>query len=334
MRDLARANDLISRIAQQYTTITPITPEDFELFQSFFSKEPHSYGNSWTYITQGMYGIGPHKLGFKYFDGKNLSAVCAYPKVENPDQQVLFWIRPMGPTMMQILAEISKEVHTTFGCNVYAKKLFKEQNDTLLNLGFRDASVFPWHSLYPMEDDTFPEQIYDVSRTIDLAEHSDKGTKIHRSHRYYKSIQNQPEITSQPAFDHVDEMKTVIDSFFQNDPKVKSVNISNPFDYYGLLTRHPNADMLGKLYYFMGKPISFYSIEVQHGGVASQYATLSLREDSNHIVDYMMFDIFYTLRDRGIGWLNLGGSETETLDEFKKKYHPKREVQMYWVTLP
>jgi hypothetical protein len=38
------------------------------------------------------------------------------------------------------------------------------------------------------------------------------------------------------------------------------------------------------------------------------------------------------LQDRHISWLNLGGSETETLHEFKKKYHPEQAIHMYWAT--
>ncbi len=333
MRDLTRANELMAAIAAKEPRITAITPADFDLFQSFFEKEPHTYGNSWTYITQGMYGIGPHKLGYKYFDGQNLSAITTYPRVEDPDMQVLFWIRPMGKTIIPALFDISKKVQSDLNLNVYAKKLFVEQYNELVNLGFHDVSTFPWHAIYPMEDDTFPEQIYDVEHTIDLAEHSVKGTKIRRSHRYYKSIQKQSEVTHLSSEGRGEEVIGIIDSFFTNDPKVKSVNISNPFDYYGLTIRNPKARMYGQIYYFKEKPISFYCIEKQAGNYASQYATLSLREDSNHIVDFMMFDIFYTLRSEGISKLNLGGSETKTLDEFKKKYQPVAEQQMYWAAL-
>lgn len=335
MRDLTRANELIATISKENPHITPIESGDFDLFQSFFAKEPHTYGNSWTYITQGMYGVGPNKLGYKYYDGKNLSAVCVYPKVEKPDQLVLFWIRPMGATMMSTIAEVSKKIHKDHGINVYAKKLFKEQNDQLLGSGFSDVSIFPWHSLYPMEDDSFPEQIIDIQHTVDTAKPLGVRERLGSANRYYESYVKDGSLTGKPLNECQSDAMRVLEEFFEySKTHTKLPIISAIDDYCGMVTGVALHDTsLDKFVYLDEKPIGFYVAERQDSQQASMYALITLRAVSNHIVDYMMFDLFNRLVSQGVKYLNLGGSENENVDFFKKKFIPIKTQQMYWACL-
>ncbi len=335
MRDLARANDLISRIAQQYTTITPITSEDFELFQSFFTKESHSYGNSWTYITQGMYGIGPNKLGYKYYDGKHLSAVCAYPRVEKQDEIGLFWIRPMGDGVEQCLYDISKEVRPMWSGPIFVKKIFHEQYDRLLSLGFSDISVCPWHHVYTAEDDTHPEVIIDIRHTMGEVAKLGKTRQLNRSYQYYNAFKKDSELVSSSIFTHPDDALGILGEFFEERKSINMKNISKPTDYYAMLF-HPNkqSTIFEKLLYYGGKPVGFYVGEVQSATHASQYAMVSVRKALNHLSDFMMFDMAMDLEKNNITYLNLGGSETDSLFEFKQKFIPATMNAMCWVVMP
>jgi len=72
MRDLKKANQLISEIARENKYISPVSLKDFDLFQRFFKREPHTYGNSWTYVVQGKYGIGPYGFGTNFISQKRL----------------------------------------------------------------------------------------------------------------------------------------------------------------------------------------------------------------------------------------------------------------------
>ena len=61
-KELKQANNIIKEIAAENEYITPISPADHVLFEGMFDKEDqHTYGNSWIYVTQGTYGIGPNK---------------------------------------------------------------------------------------------------------------------------------------------------------------------------------------------------------------------------------------------------------------------------------
>ncbi len=106
MVDLSEVNKILDEIASSDPRISPVTLDDYALFQRFFDKEDkHTYGNSWTYVTQGVYGVGPNNLGYKYYDGDRLSIVALYPRIENPNVDMFYWIRPMGRGVEKIISD-------------------------------------------------------------------------------------------------------------------------------------------------------------------------------------------------------------------------------------
>lgn len=335
MRDLAAANRLIERIAAAIPNITPLSENDYSLFREFFGREPHTYGNSWTYITQGMYGIGPNKLGYKYYDGKNLSAVCLYPKTDNSEIIAFYWIRPMGINITEKIVDISKKLLSNFKTPVYAKKLFKNQYDLLTNKGFQDVSEYPWFSSSPAEDDTHPEQILDISHTINFAKKLGKNRQLNRALRYFEYYKDDKNIHTDNIQNHIKSCYKLLDDFFtykkmQSRCKV----ISDPIDYYAMIQHPaPEANSVVKVILKGNNVIGFYFVEIHDAQSASQYALISLRNKYNHLSDYLMFDMLFTLQNRKCTYVNLGGSECPDLNDFKIKYHPIKENKMYWAVL-
>jgi hypothetical protein len=331
MRDLIGANRIISEISDSNPLITPITPDDYQLFRKFFDAENHTYGNSWTYITQGMYGIGPNKLGYKYYDGKNISAICAYPRIERPYSDAIYWIRPIGKTILDIIAKLTPEMNARYNVPVYVKKVFASQDAFLLEHGFKDIFVLPWHKQSPSEDDTYPEQIIDITLSLKNAAEADKSSRINRAYRYYESISRKNHITYDSIYNKPDVAKEIVDRFFQNVRKRKALNISEPIDFYSMIFHEINPDQaIENILLVNGQPTCFYFLEKQSVSHASQYATITLREYSNHIVDFMMFAIMKNLQAENIRYLNLGGSENASLNDFKLKFQPFKQIQMHW----
>ncbi len=123
-KKLEKVNSIIKNIADENQFITPITLADYPLFESFFDLETkHTYGNSWIYVTQGTFGIGPEKLGYKYYDGKNLCTLSIYPKIEQPDTIMLYWVRPMGEGVLPIIAKIANQFKQKYGICYSVKKI-------------------------------------------------------------------------------------------------------------------------------------------------------------------------------------------------------------------
>ncbi|OIO15721.1 hypothetical protein COV53_06265 [Candidatus Gottesmanbacteria bacterium CG11_big_fil_rev_8_21_14_0_20_37_11] len=334
MNNLVQANKIISKIAKENPCITPITVRDYALFNKFFHKEPYTYGNSWTYVIQGMYGIGENNLGYKYFDGGNLSAVCVFPKIEKPDLNVFYWIRPMGKSILDVIDKLSKNYHKEHKLPIYVKKIFKEQYEYLRNKGFKNTSNFPWHSSCPSEDDTYPEQILDIAHTIDIAKKLGKTRQLNRSYRYYEQLKKDETLKEGSIYDHKKEAKKVLISFFQEEIKSRSLNISNPYDFYNIVLNKLNSEStIEKIIKIDRTYVAFHLSEIQNKELASLYALISLRNQSNHIVDFLMFDTFYLLLKSDIKFINLGGSEIESLYQFKIKFRPIKENIMYWSVL-
>ena len=330
MKNLGKANQILQKITAQIPEITPISPNDLPLFQKFFSREPHTYGNSWTYVTQGMYGTGPHNLGYKYYDGKNLSAVTVYPKIEKPDLHVFYWVRPMGETILDVIARLANHLLTKQSLPTYVKKIFSIQFAYLQKKGFKDTANFPWHTLCHSEDDTYPEQIYDVAAISKLLSTPPRTSNIRKSYRKAKQIEKKHSLLIKE--DNFITVAWDITQCFFDSKLIKNnkVNVSDAYDYHNPIFANPPRKQLKKrIYYIDGKPLGYYLEEKQNDLHTSMYALIILRDQIEYLTDYIMFDLFNKCETE---FLNLGGSEDKGIHFFKKKFKPIKEVKMFWAT--
>lgn len=325
--NLNKANQLLNEISSKNPCFSPITLNDFPLFEKFFQKEPHTYGNSWTYITQGMYGTGPYNLGYKYYDGKNLSAVTIYPKIEQPDINVFYWIRPMGPTVLDIIVDFSKKLLKK-NVPTYVKKIFKNQFIYLKTKGFNDVSQFPWHTTAPLEDDSFPEQIYDVKRTIELSKTLPRKKHLRKS--VVRTIQLEKKNFIQITDQNFQNRAWQVSQAFFRLKLIKKKFLSDENDYYNMIFSNPSREtLIKKVFIVNNEPLGFYLMEQQNNLYSSLYALIVLRNRLKYLSDFALLYIFRTTKTP---FLNLGGSENEGIHNFKLKYYPQREQKMFWAT--
>ncbi len=329
MKNLTKANKLIEQLAEKDNRITPITPKDENLFAKYFKSEPHTYGNSWTYVTQGMYGIGPHGLGYKYYDGKNLSTVCVYPKIEQPDLHCFYWVRPMGSKILDIIDTYSKELLSTQSMPTYVKKIFKDQFQSLVKKGFKDTSKFPWHTSCPSEDDTYPEVIIDVKGTL---KNKNKSRMIKNIFKRCRSLSLKVKIVKIENEEQRTSAWEVVNYFFEQDIKTLGHNISTPDDYLNPLYSSINKDhdiFLIMEHSFTRGVFDLNKIDNQY---YSSYAALMLRETLHNLNEYSVIYSCNLILKKNGSYLNLGGSESRGLDLFKNKFEVKRLNQMQWAT--
>lgn len=332
MRDLTTANKLLANFAKKNKYFTPITLDDAPLFQHFFETYPASYSNSLSYILQGMYGVGRQGLGYKYYDQENIAAVCIYPRIENADTYSFFWVRPMGQSILPILTEYSHTIHKELNIPIYAKKLYPQQYDYLLKKGFQNVVHYPWHTNIPSEDDSYPEQILNISRTIELAKKFGKKRRLNKAYRNYLNLSTKTSFL--PLFENQKLAWYITNQFFSSHLRKSTCNVSAPEDYYNLIYFKPaHTDVFSEIIKIEEQPIGYYYIVRQNANHAALYATITLREYSNTIVDFVMFHIFDILIENGVKFLNLGGSESSSLHEFKQKFKPVSEQKMYWAVL-
>lgn len=327
----SKTNELMSEISDKNEFISPITQNDFDLFQSFFQNEPSTYGNSWTYILQGMYNLGPQNLGYKYFDGENLSAIGLKPKLENQNLANMYWKRPMGKTILSKIGKLAHEHHREYSLITYTTKLFKEQYNEIVEYGFKPIDHYPWHSTAPSEDDHFPEQILEIKNTTKLAQSLGRTRQLNRSWHQFLNTSKDPNLSKEPLINNSKKAMEITEEFFNEYKLRNNQNISNPSDYFNMiLNKDSRNNMLANIINYNGIGIGYYVCEIQDESNASLYATITLRNSHNNLTDYIMFSLLEELEKRNVRWLNLGGSEHEQLDKFKKKFRPVKSRKMYW----
>ncbi len=336
MRNLTRANKLIGNIAKKHKEITPISLKDISLFEKFFKKEPHTYGNSWTYVTQGMYGIGPYGLGYKYYDGKNLSAVCVYPKLEHPNIFCFYWVRPMGNQILNIIDEFSKDLLKTKSMPTYVKKIFKEQFLFLKKKGFKDPAKFPWYSKCPLEDDSLPELIVDIDLLLKEISTNKKSKRLKRIMKNYLSfpLEHEVKIRDINKTNSKKIWKATIDFFVYRKENPNEYMISREYDFYNMIF-YPcrNRLRMAKEIIIGKETVGFYSAEIQSDKTAGIYGVILHRYKYKNLTEYAMIDAFLNLKKKGVKYINLGGSEYQGVEDAKLKYHPSIIQPMYWACL-
>lgn len=83
----------------------------------------------------------------------------------------------------------------------------------------------------------------------------------------------------------------------------------------------------GQIIYYNGIP-SAYCIWEERGTVANAFAMSADREIAG-LAEYNIVEACRLLREKGIQKLNIGGSETEGLNRYKKKFNPVESINLY-----
>ncbi|HOU75554.1 MAG TPA: hypothetical protein PK957_00320 [Candidatus Dojkabacteria bacterium] len=330
MEKLEKANELLLQIVKRYPNISPVSLDDYDLFQSFFAKEKqHTYGNTWTYVTQGVYGLGPNNLGYKYYDGENLSMLATYPKILEPETIMFYWSRPMGETVLEKIVNISGDIKKKYNLSTHVKKIFPEQADKLKRLGLKDISTYPWYPSVHSEDDTFPELIIDVKNTISLFDNASRRRNIRHSYLRAQKIVSENHVSVSDKNIKEDGWK-VIEQFFIEKETYKKEILSTKYDYHNMIFNNVgNQNLVRNVVYINSVPMAFYATDISVDGYTNAYANIVLRGKIPYLSDLVLTQMITNTNTK---FLNMGGSEDESIHRFKLKYVPVQVNQMYWVT--
>lgn len=332
-KQLEHVNNIIHNIASKRQNITPIVSADHALFEEFFAKEErHTYGNSWLYVTQGTFGIGSENLGYKYYDGKNLCALAIYPKIEDPNTIMMYWIRPMGENILPIIVDLAAKIKKEHGVCCYVKKLFPDQYEFLLQHGFVSAKKFPWHSSAHSEDDTYPELIFDREKTKEAIFHSRKRSRLGRILRGIRQL-GQKNIVAVSSVNFQQRAWKIVNHYFAKYSEfTNKTNISSSFDYYNMIFSNNsyNDNIEKNIMTINNIPVGFYVLMRDDMlDIANLYSCITLRQQHKYLADYFFIRMFNTEKAK---YINIGGSEDAGIHGFKVKYRPIEENIMYWAT--
>lgn len=313
--------------------ISSITDKDTKTFRGILSKEKgESYGNSFYYLCQAANGTGEQRLGLKYFDGEMLAAIGIFNRKSLGGGWHFFINHPVGKFNTKKLATLAKAMLELSGNPVFLKKVSGEQKTQLLKVGFSDIEVYPWHSQAMEEDDTFPEQIIDIEKTLEeFNTGSSNNSKQYRKFvaKYDKEItpRNLEESTVKDARD-------ILKQFFEY-LETRELHISQITDYDNIIA-HPPLGKNGNTHfsqvlYLKDLPIALFAAEPISNDTAGLFANITLHQEVPYLSEYLIVYICKILKQAGFKYLNLGGSETGGLFQFKDKFSPVEYRKMHWV---
>jgi len=326
---------LISTILKHYGgRISPITQKDAKLFRDFLAKEKtKTYGNSFYYLCQAANGTGSEKLGLKYFDGEMLAPIGVFNRGSFNSRCHFHIIHPIGKFDYKKIKSVSEAMLNFSGNPVFIKKITKEQQQELLDNGFSPIENYPWHTQALEEDDTFPEQVVDIRATIKRAEGNRKCDTRDKYKRFLSKYEQDLSIKDLTPRNRV-EAKKVVRQFFSY-LESKKLHISSPTDFDNIIYNPPlgknGKTYFSQLLYIKEKPAAFFAAEPISKDTAGLYANITFHQKYSYISEYLIVYICQLLKKAGYKYLNLGGSETSGLFQFKDKFSPVGYNKMHWV---
>lgn len=240
---------------------------------------------------------------------------------------------------------------------MYVRHLSKQQYEKLLFHGYQPIEKNPWHLLAPSEDETFNHRLVTLS---DIVEHHDHELKVRvlqnsentrdfrrKGKMAYKRFQNflkrnkvnleMQRFTSH----HTTDAENLIRRHFKMLSETGIVVGSTPEDYLNIL----HADMSGDQFfpfvgYLNGKLAMVFIGEKITTDTVGLYVSFTSRDKDlvrgldatgfSAMSQYCYLRFFDIVSQKGIRFVDLGGSEVKNLDDFKRQLGAQ-ERKSYWV---
>lgn len=287
--------------------ISPISKNDIYLYDSFFKKELlPNYANNWAYITQACRNL--EKLGYKFFNNKSLISIGYH-------NGHFVIVRPMGEFAVETTKKIASHLYNFTGMPVYLKHLSEEQERELTkDKDFINMSLYPWHSEYPLDDDTFPQVVIDLKNiagdAINKPENAKIRLRVNRFKNFYKS---------QLQFIQYSPIEYPLQKEVALDIVTRSSKDTTP---YKNMIENPVSSDFNFLLYMDEKPVGFYVFGNIGDNEVGCFANICDYVNYPGLCEAALIKVFNSLYSSGIEKVNLGGSEIENLHRFKLKFNP------------
>lgn len=313
--------------------ISSLKNNDNKLFRDFIAKEKYrTYGNSYYYMCQAANGVGKENLGLKYFDGEMLASIGVFNRSSLGGGWHFHIVHPIGIFDENKILSVARTMMELSGRSVFVKKISKEQQKKLINVGFSSIENYSWHAQALEEDDTFPEQIINIKYVLSEINENTKGDLNDKYRRFiskYRNCIKNVNVENSKA----EDVKHVINNFFEYLGN-KELSFSQPSDYYNFISSPPigsnGRTYFSQLIYIENKPAGFFAAEKISDDTVGLYANIALHNDFPYLSEYLIVYICEMLDKKGFKYLNLGGSETAGLFQFKDKFSPVEYNKMHW----
>lgn len=302
--------------------------------------------------------------GLIYYDGENIFGIGYFKKNLQEKSGHFHIIAPRGKHWLFAVDSFIKKLRACAQfpkTTIYIRHLHESQYRKMVRVGYEPISIDPWHPVAPSEDETFNHRFIDIKNII---EHDQDGyiivkhlaTNDNRNFRRkaamaYNRFSNflarnklEYQIEIYNLVDHGELAKNMVIDHFKT---LGNAIGSTPQDYFNLIDYIPkklDGDFVKYIGFLIGQgeriPISLFMGEKIDKDTAALYATFALRNEPrvkekfdpigySAISQYTYIRIFDLLRKRGYKYVDLGGSEVEDLNDFKRQLGASK-IMTYW----
>ncbi len=228
------------------------------------------------------------------------------------------------------------EARTASKVVIYVKKADPNLLAVLAGSGeFSWSKDFAWHRMAPMEDDTFPELLLDVRRSLELFEAGRLNQARDKYARFLNRMRNRDVVWMPVIATRHKDARRLIKKFFDYK-KQDHIEISQPSDYENMLVLPSPAirteGLIQEICYVDDVPCALLVMEqIGKTNVLGLYCNLALYQEYKYLSESVVHRALILASEKGFRYLNLGGSESEGLNGFKTKFQPIESIQRDWL---
>jgi len=256
----------------------------------------------------------------------------------SPDSQVIVTRHPHIVNTLMVFPEVGLRHYNLTACVL--KKLIKSQHDIQLcrytsdDLKRLDSALNALdynliHSIEIIEEDImdwkYPLHILDIPSLAQL--HGNRFEKIRNKYNAAKKIIKAISLEKQSA---VKKMRGAL-KFWEGNMIIADKETDDMSDFYHQFFRiidRYNGPFEGMMFYEGNCPVGFSVWEKISKDTANSFINLG-DTSIKGLSDFQIVETCRHLNMQGIKYLNVGGSETESLDAYKRKFKPCKSIQLY-----
>lgn len=331
-RELLHQSKISKRISAELGNIPYVSPirwnyVDEHLYRSFFLADTYDqfcYANNWAYICQAA-----RKDGHKFFNGNCLITIAAN---ETPDGDGFEFeiINPMGQQAVKKTLNLANKLQEISGNPVTIKKVTDQQKEYLIKS--EHCSIVkkpPTNRLIDQFDDIHPQVVINLQAFLKRL--TSKKLKTFQRNLMKFSKNNYTMKTTSPEL--YDDFCEVVEKWkrsfiaryesreeFTDIPDDHSYYFNPYFPIFDYYCRYvDNKSTLSSLVYVDNLPVGFYFMSNVSQVCMGMYANIGDTTVPG-LSEFMLYNNFTKAFWCGYKYINLGGTESQFLYGFYKKF--------------
>jgi hypothetical protein len=295
----------------------PLTIANFRRRMKRFQPPPGTaeYASSWLYFTQACRGaLAPYGTLIEQRDF-----------VAGLGRHNGHWVivRPRGHLSDDFLPILGQFVRATNARPfVFVKKADSSMRTQYAdsarvnNVGVLGANTYRWDRNAPHDDDTFPEVVVSLPDLFKTLPEGGRRLRRLRSKLRRFELQKVPIELSTVRDIGRDRVMDMLGFHFESDHS----NVESYVNMLKILSAPASQDTWGHFIpTIKGEPVGLFAYDRIDGLSAGVYAAVASKHYPG-LGETMMLKLFEQMREEGVSFANLGGSETEGLRDYKRKF--------------